>query len=89
VAEMWQIIDNVVYKNINFIRIAYRFDLFCAYFLMLAHLINAAGFVSKIMYFATEDNILIINTQFKLRNRKKKIYFIKANANLVYFHLEI
>jgi hypothetical protein len=59
---MWQVIENVLYKNKNFICIAYRFDLFCAYFLMLAHLISTAGFVSKIMYFATEDNILIINT---------------------------
>jgi hypothetical protein len=59
---MWQIIQNVLYKNINFIRIAYRFDLFSAPFLMLAHLINTAGFVSKIIYFATEENIFIINT---------------------------
>jgi hypothetical protein len=59
---MWQIIQNVLYKNINFIRIAYRFDLFCDHVLMLALLTYTAGFVWKIIYFATEENILIINT---------------------------
>jgi hypothetical protein len=52
-AEMWKIIENVLYKNRNFIRIAYRFDLFCAHFLMLALVIYTAEFVSKIIYFAT------------------------------------
>jgi hypothetical protein len=55
---------------------------------MLAHLIYTAGFVSKIIYFATEENFLIINTYYKLRNSKKKIYCVKRNANLVAFYTE-
>jgi hypothetical protein len=81
-AEIWQVIQKILVKNINFIRIAYRFDLFCTHFLMLALMIYTAGFVSKIRYFATEENFLIINTYYKLRNSKNKIYCIKRNANL-------
>jgi hypothetical protein len=87
-AEMWQVIQKILVKNRNFIRIAYRFNLFCAHFLMLALLIYTAGFVSKIIYFATEENLLLVNTYYKLRNSKRKIYCVKRNANLVAFYTE-
>jgi hypothetical protein len=55
---------------------------------MLVLLIHTAGFVSKIIYFATEENFLLIDTYYTLRNSKKKIYCIKRNANLVAFYTE-